>query len=123
MHNTVYILTFLNLKGLSLSDALCYYQINYLLKMLLRHHKINTKSRLISLLGTESSLGDCANNGPGVHNCCHVEDAGVRCSIDAADASSTSATTASTATSGTTSGSTASPDTNETGNTYQSNYS
>ena len=29
--------------------------------------------------GTESRLVDCPNNGLGVHNCVHSEDAGVRC--------------------------------------------
>ena len=29
--------------------------------------------------GTESRLVDCPNNGLGIHNCVHSEDAGVRC--------------------------------------------
>ena len=29
--------------------------------------------------GTESRLIDCPNNGVGIHNCVHSEDAGVRC--------------------------------------------
>ena len=29
--------------------------------------------------GTESRLVDCPNNGLGIHNCIHAEDAGVRC--------------------------------------------
>ncbi len=29
--------------------------------------------------GTESRLVDCPNNGLGIHNCVHAEDAGVRC--------------------------------------------
>ncbi|XP_071497094.1 scavenger receptor cysteine-rich domain-containing protein DMBT1-like [Diadema antillarum] len=33
-------------------------------------------------VGTETSIFDCGNNGIGVHNCRHSEDAGVRCSID-----------------------------------------
>ena len=30
--------------------------------------------------GSENCLGNCTNNGWGVHNCVHFEDAGVRCS-------------------------------------------
>ena len=30
--------------------------------------------------GSENCLGNCTNNGWGVHNCIHFEDAGVRCS-------------------------------------------
>ena len=29
--------------------------------------------------GTEARLVDCPNNGLGIHNCVHAEDAGVRC--------------------------------------------
>ena len=29
--------------------------------------------------GTEARLIDCRNNGVGIHNCVHSEDAGVRC--------------------------------------------
>ncbi|XP_071484837.1 scavenger receptor cysteine-rich domain-containing protein DMBT1-like [Diadema antillarum] len=32
--------------------------------------------------GTETGIFDCGNNGIGVHNCGHSEDAGVRCSVD-----------------------------------------
>ena len=34
-------------------------------------------------VGNESSLGNCAFRGWGVHNCSHVEDAGVECHLDA----------------------------------------
>ena len=30
--------------------------------------------------GSESRLVDCTNNGIGIHNCAHFEDAGVQCS-------------------------------------------
>ena len=30
--------------------------------------------------GSESRLIDCPHNGIGIHNCVHLEDAGVRCS-------------------------------------------
>ena len=33
----------------------------------------------VSCLGTESLLLSCSNNGIGVHDCAHYEDAGVRC--------------------------------------------
>ncbi len=33
----------------------------------------------VGCLGTESRLVDCPNNGIGVHNCVHSEDASVRC--------------------------------------------
>ena len=33
----------------------------------------------VGCLGTERRLVDCPNNGIGVHNCNHFEDAGVRC--------------------------------------------
>ena len=29
--------------------------------------------------GTEQRLVDCPNNGIGIHNCVHAEDAGLRC--------------------------------------------
>lgn len=29
--------------------------------------------------GTEMFLSDCTNNGWGIHNCLHLEDAGVTC--------------------------------------------
>ncbi len=32
--------------------------------------------------GTEAALIDCPNNGVGIHNCVHGEDAGVICSSD-----------------------------------------
>ncbi|XP_072181985.1 scavenger receptor cysteine-rich domain-containing protein DMBT1-like [Diadema setosum] len=36
----------------------------------------------VSCTGAERNIFDCGNNGIGVHNCEHSEDAGVRCSID-----------------------------------------
>ena len=33
----------------------------------------------VACTGTEPRLWDCPNNGVGVHNCGHSEDAGVRC--------------------------------------------
>ena len=33
----------------------------------------------VACTGTEPRLWDCTNNGVGVHNCGHSEDAGVRC--------------------------------------------
>ena len=35
--------------------------------------------------GNETSLDQCAHNGWETHNCCHVEDAGVRCGISETD--------------------------------------
>ena len=34
----------------------------------------------VGCVGTESRLWDCVNNGIGVHNCAHSEDASVQCS-------------------------------------------
>ena len=33
----------------------------------------------VACTGVEPRLWDCSNNGVGVHNCAHSEDAGVRC--------------------------------------------
>ena len=35
--------------------------------------------------GTEASIAECANNGIGMHNCLHAEDAGVSCIGNASD--------------------------------------
>ena len=35
----------------------------------------------VACTGTEPRLWDCNNNGVGVHNCGHSEDAGVRCQL------------------------------------------
>ena len=37
----------------------------------------------VRCIGNESSLGNCASRGLGVHNCSHAEDAGVECHLDA----------------------------------------
>ena len=37
----------------------------------------------VRCIGNESSLGNCAFRGLGVHNCSHAEDAGVECHLDA----------------------------------------
>ena len=34
----------------------------------------------VSCSGSESNIGECGNNGWGIENCGHGEDAGVRCS-------------------------------------------
>ena len=34
----------------------------------------------VQCTGSETNIASCANNGLGVHNCAHREDAGVRCS-------------------------------------------
>ncbi|XP_071490894.1 scavenger receptor cysteine-rich domain-containing protein DMBT1-like [Diadema antillarum] len=34
----------------------------------------------VECIGNEAGLFDCPNAGPGIHNCAHSEDAGVRCS-------------------------------------------
>ena len=34
----------------------------------------------VACVGTETSLFECTHNGIGVHNCRHIEDAGVTCS-------------------------------------------
>ncbi|KAJ8040789.1 Deleted in malignant brain tumors 1 protein [Holothuria leucospilota] len=36
----------------------------------------------VSCTGSESNIGECGNNGWGIENCGHGEDAGVRCSTD-----------------------------------------
>lgn len=36
----------------------------------------------VACAGTESRLIDCPNNGIGIHNCAHSEDAGVTCRPD-----------------------------------------
>lgn len=36
----------------------------------------------VACTGTESRLLDCPNNGIGIHNCVHSEDASVRCSLN-----------------------------------------
>ena len=33
----------------------------------------------VACTGTETRLFDCPNNGIGIHNCVHAEDAGVTC--------------------------------------------
>ena len=33
----------------------------------------------VACVGTETRLFDCPNNGVGIHNCAHSEDAGVTC--------------------------------------------
>jgi len=35
----------------------------------------------VRCLGTEAQLGNCPNNGIGIHNCGHYEDAGVTCQM------------------------------------------
>ena len=35
----------------------------------------------VGCTGTETRLIDCPNNGVGIHNCVHAEDAGVTCQI------------------------------------------
>eukprot|EP00731_Ephydatia_muelleri_P035997 Em0189g1a len=34
----------------------------------------------VNCLGTETNVGQCLSGGWGIHNCVHMEDAGVRCS-------------------------------------------
>ena len=34
----------------------------------------------VNCLGTETNVGQCLSGGWGIHNCVHLEDAGVRCS-------------------------------------------
>ena len=34
----------------------------------------------VGCVGTEARLWDCVNNGIGIHNCLHSEDASVQCS-------------------------------------------
>ena len=36
----------------------------------------------VACTGTEQTLTDCPNNGIGIHNCVHSEDASVRCSLN-----------------------------------------
>ena len=36
--------------------------------------------------GSESNLFDCPNNGPGIHNCSHSEDASITCKLSLLDA-------------------------------------
>ena len=33
----------------------------------------------VTCIGNEERIVDCAHSGPGIHNCGHAEDAGVRC--------------------------------------------
>ena len=33
----------------------------------------------VKCVGTETNIGQCSNNGAGLHNCDHSEDAGVSC--------------------------------------------
>ena len=35
----------------------------------------------VGCTGTETRLIDCPNNGVGVHNCIHAEDAGATCQV------------------------------------------
>ena len=39
----------------------------------------------VNCLGTETNVGQCLSGGWGIHNCVHLEDAGVRCSGELCD--------------------------------------
>ena len=39
----------------------------------------------VACSGTEASLDQCGHRGWAVHNCCHREDAGVRCDVSEED--------------------------------------
>ena len=39
----------------------------------------------VNCLGTETNVGQCLSGGWGIHNCVHLEDAGVRCSCELCD--------------------------------------
>ena len=39
----------------------------------------------VNCLGTETNVGQCLSGGWGIHNCLHLEDAGVRCSGELCD--------------------------------------